>query len=104
MEAGDGFADAGIIFRDFQHLVFGDADVADQRVGQYLAQRVRRAFLRAGDEIADVDIKGVGQSQQHLRGKRKLVDRKSVVSGKRGSVRVDLGVGRIIKTKRQKEK
>src|SRR3546814_12894666 len=33
-----------------------------------------------------------------------LLDRKSVVEGKRGSVRVDLGGGRIVKKKKKKKK
>ncbi len=65
--------DAGIILGDLHHLVARDADVAHQPVGEDFVQVARRRLVGPGDEIAHVDVVGVGEAEQHLRGQRALV-------------------------------
>src|SRR3546814_14774099 len=59
--------------------------------------RARTARGRAGEAPADQRRRARGEAKGTCR------DRKSVVEGKRGSGRVDLGGRRIIKTKKYKE-
>ena len=73
VEPRHGLRDARIILGDLHHLMARDADVADQPVREDLVQVARRRLVRAGDEIAHVDVISAGEAQQHLRGQRPLV-------------------------------
>src|SRR3546814_20086431 len=66
--------------------------------GEALSNNLNRRYAKALLEIdSNTKIKVLGETA--LRG-GKIIDRKSVVQGKRVSVRVDLGGRRIIKKKR----
>ena len=74
---------AGIVLGDLHHLVARNTDVAHQPVGEDLVQVARRRLVGAGDEVAHVDVVGIGEAQQHLRGERPLVALEMVEIGGR---------------------
>src|SRR3546814_16128030 len=51
--------------------------------------------------LIELGFRSGGNGRVHSLGRKRATDRKSVVSGKSGSVRVDLGGRRILKKKKQ---
>src|SRR3546814_19439007 len=78
----------------------------DQMVPEQFSERHRdrRFFLQGFGEVrrlADLEPHPQPQPDKHRRQQEWNADRKSVVKGKRGSVRVDLGGRSIIKKKKK---
>src|SRR3546814_12358016 len=88
---------------------------AERQPASFVRQILRRLWPSEFSHIGPRDrvgegacsqprAEGVGSPARYTSALRRLPDRKSVVSGKSVSVRVDLGGRRIIKKKKQKRK
>src|SRR3546814_19486245 len=85
-------------------VLFRSGPVADERPGKVRETNIGVVVHQKVETIRVQAAEVVGQAEQARGGRRIAVetageDRKSVVSGKRVSVRVDLGGRRIIKKK-----
>ena len=69
----DRVGDARRVLGDLGHLMAGDGEVLEQRIGEHLGQVARAGRFLIRREAADVDVIDLGQPQQDLRGHRPLV-------------------------------
>ncbi|MGY3080020.1 hypothetical protein ACVWZZ_006428 [Bradyrhizobium sp. LM6.10] len=65
--------DAGAEFGEIAQFLLGNVDLAEQRVGEDLVELGEKAILVGGGEVAQVEVIGLGQPQQDLRGHWTLV-------------------------------
>src|SRR3546814_19103324 len=80
-----------------------DILVGEENLGAALAHRLLGLLPDAGDRLTQ-RVGAIGErigAVELRRGSAEMADRKSVVEGKRGDVRVDLGGSRILTKKTQ---
>ena len=65
--------DAGREFGEVAQLLLRQVDLAEQRIGKDLVQLGEEPILVGGRKVAQVEVVGLGQPQQQLRGDRALV-------------------------------
>ena len=94
VEPGDRVGHRRRIVGDLEQLVARDAEVGEHRVGEDLGELLGAGAVRAlGGEALEVDVIGLGEPKQHLRGHRPLVALEMVQIGRRDA---DLGRHRAL--------
>ncbi len=73
IETGDRLGDAGVVLGDLVDLVARNAEIVKHAISKHLGEVAGGGAVAPRDEIANVDVVGVGEAQQHLRGQRTLV-------------------------------
>src|SRR3981081_832564 len=63
----------GAQFGEIAQFLFWEVDLAEQRVGEDFVQLGEEAVLVGGGEIAQIEVIGLRQPEQDLRGHRALV-------------------------------
>src|SRR3954471_25012825 len=64
---------AGAQFGEIAQFLFWQVDLPEQRIGKDLVQFGKKTVLVGGGEIAQIEIIGLRQTEQYLRGHRALV-------------------------------
>ena len=73
VEAHQGLGDPRRVLGHLADLVARDGEVAEHRVGEDLGQILHAAGVGLAGEAADIDVVGLRQTQEDLRGQRPLV-------------------------------
>ena len=87
IETNQGVGDAGSVLRHLGHFMARDGQIAKQRIGQNFGQVPRAARVGVAGQTADIDVVGLGQTQQNLRGQGPLIALEMVeITGRYGQI------------------
>ncbi len=89
--------DAGTEFGEVAQFLFRQIDLAKQRIGKDLVQLREEAIFIRRREIAEIEVIGLGEAQQQLRGDRPLVALNQIdVARRNAEALCHLGLGQAL--------